>query len=193
MQWCARRTSVQCCKARDILRAPGSGEPPFGGTRKMTSTLFWSISIRRTTVRTISRLPSQSRLLSPFTTFSAKSSIRLMMSEMFETGRVFSGLPSLLELRQSLLQPRDARGEFGFFDHSFGVAVDKAFDPASKRGRLPIEPCDFLGHGDAVSSRGEATAILTFHPRRVFQQRSHLAPDNLFELVGAHRSIAARR
>src|SRR5882757_6836242 len=157
MQWCARRTSVQCCKARDILRAPGSGEPPFGGTRKMTSTLFWSISIRRTTVRTISRLPS------------------------------------LLELRQSLLQPRDARGEFGFFDHSFGVAVDKAFDPASKRGRLPIEPCDFLGHGDAVSSRGEATAILTFHPRRVFQQRSHLAPDNLFELVGAHRSIAARR
>jgi hypothetical protein len=84
-------------------------------------------------------------------------------------------------------------GELGFFDHSFGVTVDEPLDPTSQGGRLPIEPGDFLGHDDAISRRGEATAILVFHPRWVFQQCSHLVPYDLFEPVGAHRLIGARR
>ena len=53
------------------------------------------------------------------------------------------------------------------------------------------ETDDLRRHGGPIACLADAPAIFVGHAARLFQERSDLIPDDLFQLVAAHRSVAA--
>ena len=100
---------------------------------------------------------------------------------------------SLLQLGHALFQASDARLELCFFNNALGITVDEPTNAASQTGHLPIEANDLVRQRGAIARFGYTAAIFISHPMRFFQERAHLAPNHLLQLVAAYGSIIAYR
>jgi hypothetical protein len=101
------------------------------------------------------------------------------------------GSMPLLELGKALFQTRDTRLELRLVDESLCIAVDQPSDAAPHRGYLLIETGDLVRHPGSITRQADASPIFVGHAVRLLQERSHLAPNDLLQLVAAHRPILA--
>jgi len=99
----------------------------------------------------------------------------------------------LLELGKALFQTRDARLELGLVDESLRIAVDQPSDAAPHRDYVLIEAGDLVRHRGSITRQADASPKFVGHAVRLLQERSHLAPNDLLQLVAAHGPVAANR
>ena len=99
----------------------------------------------------------------------------------------------LLELGKALFQTRDPRLELRLVDKALRIAVDQPTDAAPHRRYLLIETDDLVWHRGSIMRQADASPIFVSHAVRLLQERSHLAPNDLLQLVAAHGPIAAYR
>ena len=107
--------------------------------------------------------------------------------------RVEPGLVSLLEDGQTLLQTRDTRLKLCLLNDALGIAVYEPADAASHGCNLLLQADDIGGHVGSVAGLADPATIFIGDTFRFPQERLHLIPDELFQLVAAHRSVAANR
>ena len=99
----------------------------------------------------------------------------------------------LLQLGHALFQGRDAWLELCFVDDALCITVNEPTNPAAQTGHLPIEANDLVRHAGAVARLGNAAAVFVSHTTWFFQERPHLIPHHLFQLVAAYGSVIAHR
>ena len=97
----------------------------------------------------------------------------------------------LLKLGKALFQTRDARLELLLVDEALRIAVDQPTDAAPHRRYLLIETDDLVRHRGTIMRQADASPIFVDHAVRLLQERSHLAPNNLLQLVAAHGPVVA--
>jgi hypothetical protein len=97
----------------------------------------------------------------------------------------------LLELGQALLQTSDARLELRLVDKSLRIAVDQSTDAAPHGRYLLTEADDLVRHRSPITRQADASAIFVGHSVRLLQDRSHLAPNDLLQLVATHGPVLA--
>jgi hypothetical protein len=158
----------------------------------MTSMRLSAISIRRTTVRMMSRIPNRSRLSSPvhfgsevFQTANDEGEIALALD------RFESCLVPFVQLGHALFQPGYAWFELCFVEDAFGVTIDEPSNATLQTGHLALKANDLVRCGGAIARLGNASTVFVSHPMRVFQECSYLSPYDLLQLVAADGPIVA--
>jgi hypothetical protein len=99
--------------------------------------------------------------------------------------------PLLLQARQALPQPGDARLELGPLDQALGVAVDQPADPAPQPLQLGLDGRQVPRLEAAIPAAAEAPLVFRRDPARIAQQPLHLAPDGRLEEIGPDLRVVA--